>query len=455
MIHSKIKTIVVFGLLLFSIGCSDDDEIVTINTAPTISDQVFYIEEDAPIGYSIGTIAAEDPDQDPLTFSIQSGNTNNALLINQESGELSLSEMLDFDAVSSYSLIVAVTDGENSASAAITVDVIASEAPFQELYDQGIDKYLGVFTPSSSGVVSPGVMEYTFSGIDGPICFTGNEFSMFTRDGTDNNLLIFLQGGGFCSPVSCEAVETGIPLIPFGILSPNDAGNTLADYHVGYVPYCDGSGMMGDNEVDSDGDGVKDRFFRGIQNLSASLDVIVQTYPAPDKIVLAGNSAGGFAVHAALPLVRKLYPDVKILVINDAGVGISVPGALPTIFDYWNANAFLPASCDNCIGADGNLTDYHAYQLAQDDNFNLAYTSSKQDSTISALMGGMAHEIELIEAVTELNTAYPQRFQALIGNGEYHTTILRDFHRTIGGTTVSQWVADLINENENWTTVIE
>ena len=167
---------------------------------------------------------------------------------------------------------------------------------------------------------------------------------MFTRDGSENNLLIFLQGGGFCSPVACDAVPIGIPLFPLGILNPNDAQNTLANYNLGYVPYCDGSGMMGDNEVDSDGDGVNDRFFKGLKNLSASLDVIVQTYPSPDKIVLAGQSAGGFAVHAALPLVRKLYPDVRIMVINDAGVGVSsAREVIPTLLDYWNANAFLPA----------------------------------------------------------------------------------------------------------------
>jgi hypothetical protein len=62
--------------------------------------------------------------------------------------------------------------------------------------------------------------------------------------------------------------------------------NPAANYDVGYVPYCDGSGMMGDNEVDSDGDGVNDRFFQGIQNLSASLDVIAQTYPAPIRSCL-------------------------------------------------------------------------------------------------------------------------------------------------------------------------
>ena len=163
---------------------------------------------------------------------------------------------------------------EDDSPEQVNPPVPVSGIPFQELYDQGVDRYLGVFSPTSESSDAQGVTEYFFDIPDGPICFTGNEFSMFTRDGESTNLLIFLQGGGFCSPVSCEAVEQGIPLIPFGILSPNDPGNALSTYDVGYVPYCDGSAMIGDADVDSDGDGVNDRFFRGLQNLSAALDVI-------------------------------------------------------------------------------------------------------------------------------------------------------------------------------------
>ena len=328
----------------------------------------------------------------------------------------------------------------------------STEVPFQELYDQGIDKYLGVFTPSSSQEVSPGVVEHSFSGIEAPICYTGNEFSMFTRNGTSNSLMIFLQGGGFCSPAACDAVETGIPFIPFGILSPTDPQNPAATYNVGYVPYCDGSGMMGDQEVDSDGDGMTDRFFKGAQNLSASLDVIAATYPVPDRIVLAGNSAGGFAVHAALPLVRKLYPDVMIEVINDSGQGIANPGGMEVLLNYWNAWSFFPTSCSDCIGADGNLTNYHRYQLAQDSNIRMAYISSKQDATFATIIegGGAAFEAQLIEAALELNTAYPERFQSLIANGDEHTFIISDFDYAIGGTTVRQWIDNMLRDSGTW-----
>lgn len=47
----------------------------------------------------------------------------------------------------------------------------------------------------TSEIVGGGVIEHTFGGDDGPLCFTGNEFAMSTRDGVSDELLIFLQGG--------------------------------------------------------------------------------------------------------------------------------------------------------------------------------------------------------------------------------------------------------------------
>jgi hypothetical protein len=432
----------IISFAFFSIGCKEQpEEVPTLLTADFIAPQL-ELEEGG--GIEFRDLSTENPTSWSWTF---------------EGGEPASSTepnpMVTYSVAGTYDVSLTVSNGstEGTETKADYITVLEKAPPFQELYDQGIDRYLGVFSPTSSTVVAPGLTEHVFTGVDAPICFTGNQFSMFTREGSSNNLLIFLQGGGFCSPLACGALDEGIPLIPFGILSPNDPQNPTATYDVGYVPYCDGSAMMGDNEIDSDG--VNDRFFRGIQNLSASLDVIFQTYPAPDNIVLAGNSAGGFAVHAALPLVRKLYPDVRIDMINDSGIGILDPGGMQTLITYWNAGTFFPASCTDCIGADGNLTDYHKYQLAEDDNVRMAYISSKQDSTISISLsgGGAALETQLIEAAAELNTAYPERFQSLIGNGDFHTSILREFDREIGGTTVRQWITHMLSGNPEWVSV--
>ena len=329
--------------------------------------------------------------------------------------------------------------------------------PFLELYEQGVDRYLGVFTPMSSEILDGAVTRHSFGLGDGPQCFTGKEFAMSTRDGVSDELMIFLQGGGACSPTNCEAVDVAWPIITAGILDSEDVSNPAADFDLGYIPYCDGTLFTGDRDVDSDGDGRNDRFFRGIHNLSASLDVIVNTYPAPTRILLAGNSAGGSGVQYALPLVRKLYPEVPIDLVNDSGVGILQPGSQERLNNYWNAADFFPASCSACIGEDGNLTDYHAYQLAEDENVRMGFISSTRDGVITGRgnIDGAAFEAQDIMAVAELEEAYPDRFRSLISDTEEHTFIIKQFGFPIADTTVMQWVTDMLSLSDEWVSKID
>jgi len=334
--------------------------------------------------------------------------------------------------------------------------VDASGLPFEEILLQGVDRYLGVYSPSISADVGGGVTTHRFSGENGgPMCFTGSEFAMSTRDGSRDDLLIFLQGGGLCSPAGCNAVETANPVTPppFGMLNAGDGANPAADFDTAYLPYCDGSLWSGDAEIDSDGDGVVDRSFRGLKNLSASLDVIAATYPEPSRILLAGNSAGGSGVHFALPLVRALYPEVSIELLNDSGLAI-----LPSrdqaagLFQYWGSLPFFPASCPNCIGADGNLTDYYKWQLTEDAELRMAYIGSKQDATLAAVQpgGGEAFEDQLLSMIDEIKADAPDQFFSLIADGDAHTFILRDFDYPIAGTTVRGWMTDMLEGAEGW-----
>jgi hypothetical protein len=131
---------------------------------------------------------------------------------------------------------------------------------------------------------------------------------------------------------------------------------------------------------------------------------------------------------------------------------LQIPEECQPLLIIWNAGAFFPSSCTDCIGADGNLTGFHKYQLAQDPNIRLAYISSKQDETFAAIIagGGEAFEAQLVEAATELNTAFPERFQSLIADGAEHTFILSNFDYPIGGTTVRQWIDDMLSDRGDW-----
>ena len=138
--------------------------------------------------------------------------------------------------------------------------------------------------------------------------------------------------------------------------------------------------------------------------------------------------------------------------MNDSGVGIVDPDGWKRNLEYWNGWSFYPSSCTSCIGEDGNLTAYHQYQLEQDTNMVMAYISSKQDETFAVLTqgGGPAFEKQLLEASDKLNMVFPDRFYSLIANGNEHTFLIRNYDYRIAGTSVREWITNMLFDNDSW-----
>jgi hypothetical protein len=354
-------------------------------------------------------------------------------------------------------VLTACSDSVDSVVAPVEPPPEPAAVPFQELLDQGVARYLGEYTPMLSEADGD-VVNHSFGAGDGPLCLTGGEYTMATRDTGSEDLMIFLQGGGACWSDLCLATEQAAPGIPaLGVLDPANSSNPVADWNTVYLPYCDGSLHAGDQDVDTDDDGVADRFHRGLHNLSASLDVAVNTFPAPRRILLTGSSAGGFGTTYALPLVRQLYPDVPIELINDSGLGlgrIDEPAFIEQLLTEWNATAFFPESCETCIGDDGHITDYHKYQLSEDVNFRLGMMSYTRDPVIAVTfvqVGGEAFEEALLGELDDLEAAYPERVKSFVATGAEHTFLLGDLQQTAGGVTVADWVSAMLL-GENWET---
>ena len=91
-------------------------------------------------------------------------------------------------------LLGACSDGSDNRNDSV---VTPDPTPFAELFEQGINRYLGLYTPMSSTSVD-NVVTHTFGTGDGPLCLDGTEYGMATRDAGSDNLIIFLQGGGAC-----------------------------------------------------------------------------------------------------------------------------------------------------------------------------------------------------------------------------------------------------------------
>ena len=111
-------------------------------------------------------------------------------------------------------------------------------APFQELIDQGVTRYMGEYSPSTTTEVGNS-LEHSFGVGDGPLCLRGTPYTMATRDSGSEDLLIFLQGGGACWPelFACnEYAGDQLPLPSGGLLSEDSSKSPLAGMSVAYVP---------------------------------------------------------------------------------------------------------------------------------------------------------------------------------------------------------------------------
>jgi len=279
---------------------------------------------------------------------------------------------------------------------------------------------------------------YTF-GEDRTGCMRGAPFTASTEDRRGDDLVIFLQGGGACWSDFCFAVTAaggGVPRLD--LLNPDIAGNPVADWDVTYVPYCDGSLFAGDKDHDDDGDGQTDRWHRGLANLSAALDVAKADFPDPPRVLLAGSSGGGFGSILATPLVRHVFPDAELMVINDSGVGIARgdadPGYVERLIGEFGAEGVIPEDCPDCI-ADGHIMGLVDWYLAQDDTVRMGVFSAWYDSIIAGVFldvepGDFQSDMQTLTGA--IHEQHPDRYRRFFIDGTMHTTLIGDPSGVIG-----------------------
>jgi hypothetical protein len=352
----------------------------------------------------------------------------------------------------------------------------------QELRDANVDKYLGAFTPVASEDVGDGWTKHSFdpAGGSGPICIAGTSFSAFTRAGNPAKLLIMLQGGGACWQdfYSCNvrAEDQAAPRPPFGIFDFDSPDNPFADYSIVYVPYCDGSVFVGDNDVFDPAFGaaigvpeVVIRFHRGLRNLSAAIDLAKATFPFPGKITVAGSSAGGVGAAAFAPFLARLrfgsWPDLTVF--NDAGpvaINLDETADIQARAADWQFGGFYPASCTECDD-EGQSTAIIAWRLDNDRTIREAFYETDADFTnrfflnLLPPVGSQADYRSLI--VTEhgaLHDAHPTRYKRFIVSGDTSHTALQSplfYSQDANGVLLNEWTGDFLVHSPLWVDIVE
>jgi hypothetical protein len=340
------------------------------------------------------------------------------------------------------------------------IDAASSMAPAQPEADlaalrgTGLDKYVGAARPSAEEQL-PDETHFSFDVADGPACLRGAQYAMGVRQRDSENLLIYLQGGGACTNAVCKATETANPKLPHsGLLNPDDNDNPVADWNVVYVPYCDGSLLLGDSELPE-----QNRIHHGLRNLTAALEVGVAKLPKPRRILLAGASAGGYGTIWGSSLVRLLYPDASLYVLNDAGIGIGDPDhpeARRASMLEWNTAQFVPASCSACQDS-AHLTPWMTWNLERDPGLKLALFSAYQDSVITGtflMIDPPVFERALREQTERVVNAAPERAKRFLIKGTQHT--IGSIHTThVGDESAGRWLTRMLAGDPDWQNVLE
>lgn len=337
-------------------------------------------------------------------------------------------------------------------------------ADLQELLDLGIGEFLGAAQPIGSETITgepeiaDGSVVYDFDPEDGPVCLRGAPYHVSVLDQGSENLVIFLQGGGACVSVLCsastEATPRGVPLR--GVLDVRDPENPVAAWNIVYVPYCDGSVFGGDNDFEDPNDAEGVRLHRGQRNFSAALDLALEHFPDPSKVLLAGSSAGGWGTVYHRALVRSQYPDTELTVMNDAGIGFAVNMAF--VADEWGATRHRPPSCEECQ-THAHMSYFVRYQLEHDPGTVVGDFSAWEDSVIMRFTFNTdpAAFRTLLEQETDIPAqAFPDRYKRFFISGASHTTLQRSFHDTqVGGVTIAEWLGLMIDRDPAWVELME
>jgi len=210
------------------------------------------------------------------------------------------------------------------------------------------------------------VNEWTWVDVPGSRCANGTPTGFgVNRAASSDTVVLFLQGGGACwdgitclGPVTTSfyvatgydrlAFQTDVlraAMLPMRRLDPT---NPFRGMHLVYVPYCTGDVHAGDRVAQYSFLGrTADIHHVGYRNLGLFLPRVRATFPNARRIILMGDSAGGFGAAINMDRVQRFYGDVPVDVLDDSG-----PPVLPdrSRWQAWRTawNMQFPQDCPAC-----------------------------------------------------------------------------------------------------------
>ncbi|OQW60648.1 MAG: hypothetical protein A4S17_10210 [Proteobacteria bacterium HN_bin10] len=302
-------------------------------------------------------------------------------------------------------------------------------------------------------------------------------YRFWFRRGASDGLVIFFDGGGACwDDVTCaiprlrhaardddgfykaELIDSDNPNRFSGIFDLGNPRNPVRDWSFVYVPYCTGDVHSGSNTAhytDPDTGEAYTIEHRGADNFRAVLRWMKDSLAEPERLLVAGSSAGAYGAATHYTRIRQAYPDARTMMFGDAGQGVTTQAFLDQRERSWRFAAprgLLPRNA--AITPDTDLVALLAARFPEDRFAQYTTTHDITQSSFYALMGAENACATWTNAMTEAlhRRQGAGNFRSYVAAGETHSILRtpRFYTERSAGAPLAEWLAAMLAGAPAW-----
>ena len=321
--------------------------------------------------------------------------------------------------------------------------------------------------------------------VEGGRCADGSDYHIYVHRGTEKHLCVFLSGGGIAwNPYTAARPVTGGRVLawqpnyywnnlrPFtqvfnigvGITDQNARLNPFRDWNFIVITYATGDLHLGrNNYLYKDEQGQEQTlFFHGYENFLQSMRIGKKLFPEADRLLIAGESAGAFAVPAlAEQIHQEFYPAcTDVTLFSDSALLLNKDWK-KTAREVWKIRE---ETAGDIRGRNLTLDWYRALYARNGERYRCLYACSVRDYLLSAFYNDVRNKKystdermqrifhrqlrEMVEALRKISPSfgiylYDWRRQVLYRGGTIHTMVRQPeffIHRR-GTPSMAKWLA--------------
>ena len=328
---------------------------------------------------------------------------------------------------------------------------------------------------------------------------TDSNFYFYTRKGKFPNLVVYFEGGGACwDSETCTypdgKLPAGVsqyfaaslatsqhPADLHGMFNLSRSDNPVKDWNMVYVPYCTADLHAGATTRTYDNVGhpvytsLPESFpirHNGHSNTMVVLDWVKNNWKeVPQRVLVAGSSAGGYGASIQFPWLRNLYRPAKIdlFVLADSSQGVTTPNWDQSSPGRGSWSLSLPAWADS-IGL-VNISGLELLRLAaqSDPSAKVAQFTTVSDHVQAAYYGEIKQRYDPGGSCANLTQDWSSQsvgtmvsyantvsnYRHYLAAGSYHTILTGTnfYTERSAGPTFNSWLATMVDGRNTWRNV--